>query len=163
MVKEMTVVRCPACNERVEGSSSEDLSRSMRVHFSDVHEVESAPERSTPSSSTSSPGENPEDRAPVRKPFRPTPDRGIGPGAQTSPTEGSFEAGSAGKGEFGSSKIAPEETGGEEITSFQCPICGDTVRGESEEELSSSFGNHLVDSHRDEPFVNRLLVKPMSR
>jgi predicted small metal-binding protein len=36
----MMAVRCPACSERVEGSSSQDLSRSIKTHFADVHKMD---------------------------------------------------------------------------------------------------------------------------
>lgn len=39
-VNKMMAVRCPACDERVEGSSSEDLSRSITSHFADVHNMD---------------------------------------------------------------------------------------------------------------------------
>ncbi len=165
----------------------------MKVHFSDIHEAGgSLEERSTPSRETSFSGEsgeftggadvsapsgskeglgNPEDRAPVRKPFRPTPGGGIGPGAKVDYKEKSFEVGGSGSGtgmgEFESGVVTPEGTGDSEdtrgIRSFQCPICGEDVRSESEEELSSTFSSHLLGSHRNEPFVNRLLTNTVSR
>lgn len=162
----------------------------MKVHFSDIHETGSSPEGgSEPSRDTRSSGEsgefrggadvsgsreglgNPEDRAPVRKPIRPTPGGGIGPGAKVDYKEKSFEVGTSGAGtgmgQFESGVVTPEGTGDSEdtrgIKSFQCPICGDDVRGESEEELTSSFSSHLIGSHRDEPIVNRLLTKTVSR
>jgi hypothetical protein len=33
-------VRCPACDERVEGNNSEDLSRSIKTHFAEVHDMD---------------------------------------------------------------------------------------------------------------------------
>ncbi len=113
----------------------------------------------------------PEDRAPRRKPINPTPGGGIGSGAKVDYKEKSFEVGDTGAGTgmggFESGTVTPEGTGGSEdtrgIKSFQCPICGDDVEGESEEELSSSFGNHLIGNHRDEPFINRLMTKIGSR
>ncbi|GEM_PF-4214857 len=42
---------------------------------------------------------------------------------------------------------------------FECPICLEEVRGSSEEEMSASFREHLLTTHKDEPFVTQLMEK----
>jgi predicted small metal-binding protein len=203
----MMAVRCPACSERVEGSSSKDLSSSIKSHFAEVHNMDidvemntsdegcgCGSETSSTGGASSSSGQskeefrggadamregpsssgglgNPEERAPSRKPSRPAPERGIGPGAKVDYKEKSFEVGgtgaSTGMGEFESGTVTPEGTGASEdtrgISGFECPVCREEISGSSEEEMSSRFREHLTTTHKDEPFVTRLMETVGSR
>jgi len=183
----MIAVRCPACNERVEGSSSRQLSASVRKHLSEVHRTSggttsgvaapgtgaSSPEEFrggadgfTESSRSGSTPSGPGQREP-RGPVNPTPGGGIAPGGKVDYKEKSFEVADSGlqmgMGRTETGIETPEGTGGSEgtrgISGFDCPVCGNEIRGGSEEELSSSFTSHLVSAHRDEPFVTRLMER----
>jgi predicted small metal-binding protein len=197
-------VRCPACSERVEGSSSQDLSSSIKSHFADVHKMDidvemnvsdegcgSGTGSSSGAGSSSRQGKeefeggademkegssagglgNPEERAPSRRPTSPIPGRGIGSGVKVDYKEKSFEVGGTGAGtgmgEFESGTVTPEGTGASEdtrgISGFECPVCREEISGSSEEEMSARFREHLTTTHKDEPFVTRLMERVGSR
>lgn len=124
-VKKMIAVLCPACNERVEGSDSEDLSRSIRSHFADVHDVDIDVEMNISDESC-----------------------GCGTESETKGTESS-----AGEKEFMGGE--DEEAGG--IYMFECPMCREDIRGSSEDERSANFREHMVTTHKDEPFITQML------
>jgi predicted small metal-binding protein len=48
-----------------------------------------------------------------------------------------------------------EETGG--IQLFECPMCREDIRGSSDDERSANLREHMVTTHKDEPFITQML------
>lgn len=184
----MMAVRCPACNERVEGSNSQDLSQSIKTHFADIHKMDIDVEMNTSDEGcgcgTESGSKSAESSTPgTRQEFSsgadaqtegsdkpagsPTMGRGLAPGGMVDSKEKSFEVGNtanqAGMGKFESGIETPEGTGADEETRgihmFECPMCREEIKGSNEKEMSSSFREHLTTTHKDEPFVTQLMEK----
>jgi len=182
----MISVRCPACNERVEGPSSRQLFASAREHHSEAHRTSGGTTSgvAAPGTGASSPEEfrggadgfaessrsgsipsGPGQLEP-RGPVNPTSGGGIAPGGKVDYKERSFEVADSslqmGRGRTEAGIETPEGTGGNEdargISGFDRPVCGSEIRGGSEER-SSRFSSHLVSAHRDEPFVTRLMER----
>jgi predicted small metal-binding protein len=112
----MIAVRCPACNERVEGSNSEGLSKSIKTHFADIHKTDIDVEMNIS-------------------------DEDCGCGKESKSAENAAAGGNM----------------------FECPMCREDIKGSNEEEMSSRFREHLTTTHKDEPFVTRLMEKVGSR
>lgn len=46
-MNQIMAIRCPSCDEVVQGSNSEDLSRSIKTHFADAHNMDIEVEMNT--------------------------------------------------------------------------------------------------------------------
>ncbi|MDW5563764.1 MAG: hypothetical protein SA339_11105 [Methanomassiliicoccus sp.] len=186
-MNKMMAVRCPACNERVEGSDSDDLSGAIRSHFADIHKLDMDVRMNIDDEGREcSPGlERPGNGSDIGRreelrggadalqegdgepPGSPTMSMGLAPGGKVDYKERSFEVSDAGAttgmGQFEAGIVTPEGTGTSEETRgihmFECPLCRQEISGPSEDEVTTYFHDHLVSVHDDEPPITRLIQK----
>ena len=156
----MLAVSCPACSERVEGTSSNELSRSIKSHFRDIHKMDIDVEMNTSDEGCGCGREEGSRSTMAEREGGPSASSGGREefaGGADAQREGSFESTGPGSRTGMGRSSTSEGTSG--ISEFECPMCREDIKGGSEEEMSEAFREHLATTHKDEPFVTRLMEK----